>query len=162
MKKKIKGIWFYGLAGSGKTFASQKISKLINNSFIIDGDLVRQNVSFELGYTPDDRKKQLLKVFGITKIALYNNYFPIISTVSMYKNIFKKCKEEKILIIKIVRPMEQILKLRKIYDVGKNVVGVDIDLKDFRTRILENSGEISFENTLKSLLFEYELIAKTI
>ena len=162
MKKKIRGIWFYGLAGSGKTFASQKILKLVNHSFVIDGDVVRQNVSFELGYTPNDRKKQLLKVFGITKIVLCNNYFPIISTVSMYEDIFKKCKEENILIIKIVRPMNQIFKLRKIYNVGKNVVGVDIDLQNFKTKIVKNIGDISFEEKLKSLLFEYEIIDKTI
>ena len=80
----------------------------------------------------------------------------------MYEDIFKKCKEEKILIIKIVRPMNQIFELRKIYNVGKNVVGVDIDLQNFKTKIVKNIGDMSFEEKLKSLLFEYEIIAKTI
>ena len=80
----------------------------------------------------------------------------------MYEDIFKKCKEENILIIKIVRPMNQIFKLRKIYNVGKNVVGVDIDLQNFKTKIVKNIGDISFEEKLKSLLFEYEIIDKTI
>ena len=48
---KSNGLWFYGLSGSGKTYASKYLKKLINNSFIIDGDEIRKNISFDLNYT---------------------------------------------------------------------------------------------------------------
>ena len=58
-KKKITGIWFFGLAGAGKTFASQICGNLIDRSFLIDGDDVRKFVSFDLGYSEIDREIQI-------------------------------------------------------------------------------------------------------
>ena len=59
-----KGIWLFGLSGSGKTYISKKISKKIKNSFIIDGDEVRKLISFDLGYKKSDRIKQNKRVLG--------------------------------------------------------------------------------------------------
>ena len=42
-KKKIRtGIWFFGLSGTGKSFASKFIGKYHKNCLIIDGDVVRK------------------------------------------------------------------------------------------------------------------------
>ena len=65
---KLKGIWFYGLAGCGKSFASKCIKNLINKSIIIDGDDVRKNISFDLGYDLKSRKIQIRRLLGIGKI----------------------------------------------------------------------------------------------
>ena len=51
MKKNFKGIWFYGISGSGKSFASKYLNKIKKNSIIIDGDFVRKHISFDLNYT---------------------------------------------------------------------------------------------------------------
>ena len=64
MKLKYNGIWLFGLSGSGKTFASKFISHKINNSFIIDGDEVREHISFDLDYDLDSRLIQLKRIFG--------------------------------------------------------------------------------------------------
>ena len=45
MKLGVKGIWLYGLAGSGETFTSHILNKKLDNSFIIDGDEVRKHIS---------------------------------------------------------------------------------------------------------------------
>ena len=68
--KKISGIWFYGMSGSGKTFATKIIAKKKKNSILIDGDDVRKFLSQDLGYNINERKIQIRRVFGITKIAL--------------------------------------------------------------------------------------------
>ena len=59
MQLKTNGIWLYGLAGSGKTFASKCLMQTIQKGFIIDGDDVREFISTDLDYTVDDRKIQL-------------------------------------------------------------------------------------------------------
>ena len=69
MNKK-KGIWFYGLSGSGKSYASILINKKIKNSIVIDGDEVRKNISFDLKYSKKDRNIQLKRMLGIGKIAI--------------------------------------------------------------------------------------------
>ena len=48
LTKKFKGIWFYGLSGSGKTISSKFLKKKIKDSLIIDGDKVRKLISFDL------------------------------------------------------------------------------------------------------------------
>ena len=56
LPKTTKGLWFYGLAGSGKTFASLLVSSLIDHSFVIDGDMVRKFVSTDLNYSVADHE----------------------------------------------------------------------------------------------------------
>ena len=85
--KKYKGLWFFGLSGSGKTYISKKIAKKIENSFLIDGDVVRSLLSFDLGYSLKDRIKQNKRVLGLAQIAILNNKFPIISSVYLDPSI---------------------------------------------------------------------------
>ena len=76
--RKIRGIWFYGMSNSGKSFASRYIKKKNKkNNVILDGDEIRKYVSFDLGYTLKDRKTQILRVFGLAKILINSNVFPI-------------------------------------------------------------------------------------
>ena len=95
MKKIYKGIWFYGLSGSGKTYASKVLNKKIGNSIIIDGDIVRKYISWNLGYSKADREIQIKRVYGIGKIAIKSDIFPIISTVYFNNQLNLRCKKKK-------------------------------------------------------------------
>jgi adenylylsulfate kinase len=90
LKNKYKSLWFFGLSGSGKTYISKKIAKKIKNSFLIDGDVVRSLISFDLGYSLNDRIKQNKRVLGLAKIAILNNQFLIISSVYLDPTISKE------------------------------------------------------------------------
>lgn len=92
----FKGLWLFGLSGSGKTYLSNKISKKIKNSFIIDGDEVRKFISFDLGYKKSDRIQQNKRVLGIAKIVMKNGYYPIISSVYLDPKIFLEAKKKKL------------------------------------------------------------------
>ena len=146
--KRFKGLWFYGLAGSGKSFASQFLKPVIANSFVIDGDVVREYISTDLAYSVEDRTKQIFRIFGIGKIAIINNKFPIMSSVSMSDNMLKTCDREDIAVVLIKRPMEQLKIVRHLYTSENNVVGVDLPLANLDTLTLENDGTKSFEITL--------------
>ena len=95
LKKKYKGIWFYGFSGSGKTFISKILYKKIKNSVIIDGNKVRKLISTELNYSKKDRELQIKRVVGIGKIIMDSDKFPIISTVYFNKEINFKCKKKR-------------------------------------------------------------------
>ena len=125
MKKKIKGIWLFGLSGSGKTYISNYLKKKIKKNLIIDGDIVRKYVSTDLGYDKKSRHIQVNRVFGISKIAMLSGYFPIISTVFMNNKISKILKKEKIILVKVVRSMKNV-EIKKTYKKRKNIVGKDI------------------------------------
>ena len=51
MIKKYKGLWLYGISGSGKSFASKYLKSKIKNSFLVDGDKIREINNDDLGYT---------------------------------------------------------------------------------------------------------------
>ena len=145
----VVGLWFYGLAGSGKSFASIFISSRIENSFIIDGDVVREHVSSDLAYSPEDRVKQISRIYGIGKIAITNKRFPIMSSVFMNEDLFLKCKKENIAVIQIKRPFKQLRLVRDLYLDENNVVGIDLPLPDLDAPVFLNDGTQKFENKLK-------------
>jgi len=142
MKLEFKGVWFFGLSGSGKTFASRILNKKLDNSFIIDGDEVRKHVSFDLGYSKIDRNKQLERLIGLNKIVLRNKLFPICSSVIMTEKISEACKNENIKVLQILRSFDQIQKVRKIYDLDHNVVGKDIKQPEIITDKIFNDGNV--------------------
>ena len=123
LKNIHKGIWFFGLSGSGKTFLSKKISKKIKKSFLIDGDIVRDLISFDLGYKKSDRIKQNKRVLGIAKIAIKNGYYPIISSVYLDPKIAGNAKKNGIKIINVVTTNKRVN--RKLLN-KKNIVGKSI------------------------------------
>lgn len=143
-----KGLWFYGLSGSGKSYASVIVNSFIPNPFIIDGDAVRKHISTDLGYTAGDRAIQINRLYGIAQISLENKKFPIISSVSMSKELLKKCEKENISVVKIERAFEQLQKIRDLYDGKKNVVGLDIPLADLDVPTLINDGTQNFKRTV--------------
>tara|TARA_Y100000590_G_C15382542_1_gene886895 strand:+ start:201 stop:671 length:471 start_codon:yes stop_codon:yes gene_type:complete len=141
MKKKIKGVWFYGLSGSGKTFISKTIKKKIPNSVIIDGDKVRKLISKDLNYSRNDRKIQIRRILGISKIVVDSNIFSISSSVYYDKFVQNKCKKIGILPIKIIRKnFNRILKTHKTYKNKSNVVGRDIFYQNIQTIEVINDG----------------------
>ena len=152
---KTRGLWFYGLAGSGKSFASKVISTKVNRGFIIDGDVVRQHISFDLGYSMPDRETQIRRIFGIGRIAIQNKMFPIMSSVMMNEELVEFCYEEKISVVQIERDFEALTKVRDIYDGQGSVVGINLPLPELTTPSLKNDGTSKFVRKL-------ELYAKSI
>ena len=149
----IKGIWFYGMSNAGKTFASNYLAKILKKPvLIIDGDVVRKYISNDLGYTLKDRKIQIKRVFGISKISIKSNIFPIISTVYMNKSLQIKLSRDKIKLIEIAREKKQLFK-KKTYKEKKNIVGIDIKFNQLRTKKIFNTGDIKFFKELKKLIF---------
>ena len=149
--KRPKGIWFYGLSGSGKSFASAICKEFIPNAFVVDGDDVRKHVSTDLFYSEIDRKVQIKRTLGISKIVMKNNMFPIISTVTMQSDLLIECNKLQIEVILLNRPMDQIHQVREIYKNESNVVGKDIVLEKFDIRTLTNDGTNKFDKLLREL-----------
>ena len=153
-KRKINGIWFYGLSGSGKTTASSFLKeKIFKNSFVIDGDKVRKYISYDLSYNLKDRLIQLNRVLGICRIAHVSNVFTMVSTVYMDDKTLMKLKKLNIKVIKIERDFESLKKF-KVYK-NKNVVGLDIKAKILNTDVIFNDGTSSFFTDLKKFFIKY-------
>ena len=155
--KKFKGIWFYGMSGAGKSIASKFLKKKIKRSITIDGDKVRKYVSFDLGYSIKDRKIQILRVYGLIKLAVESDIFPIASTVYMNKQIMQKLKTNKILLVRITRNFNKIKNRKNIYNnkmvdvIGKDILNPKLN-KVFK---IENNKTINFfKKNIERLIHE--------
>ena len=131
-----KGLWLFGLSGSGKTYLSNKISKKVKYPFIIDGDEVRKFISYDLSYKKSDRIKQNKRVLGLAKIAIKNGYFPIISSVYLDPKIFNEAKKNKIRIVNVLRSNNF---TNKKLGNKKNIVGKSIKQPKLKCEIFDNT-----------------------
>ena len=124
-----------------KTYASKYLKKLINNSFIIDGDEIRKNISFDLNYTLIDRKLQVKRVLGLAKICIDQNLYPIISTVYFDKKLQKELKKVRIKLVEIIRNDEIVNYKLKNY---LNVIGKDISQEDIECNKIINDRKFKY------------------
>ena len=155
-----KGLWFCGLAGSGKTTAAKYLKKKIKKTILIDGDEVRKYVSRDLGYSEKDRVKQISRLLGMGIISIKSNIFPIITSVYMDKKTLLNCKKNQILVVEIERDFKKIVKVRKIYKNSKNVVAKDIKKKKLNVPIIYNEDLKFFYNKLNKLNWKISIKIK--
>ena len=138
-----KGLWFFGLSGSGKTYLSKKIFKIKKKAFLIDGDVVRKLISFDLGYSLKDRVEQNKRVLGLAKIVINNGYFPIISSVYLDPKVFIELKKNKIKVINVIAPQKKYN--NKLLN-KKNIVGKSIKQPYLNCEVFKNFDKKSFLN----------------
>lgn len=150
--KKIKGVWFYGLSGAGKSYASHILKNLIKHSIIVDGDDVRKWVSTDLKYSKKHREIQISRIFGICKIIIKSNFFPIASSVYFNQRLLKLCSKNNVLVYKIEREnFDAITKIHKTYKNKKNVVGKDIAYPIIKSNKILNDNTPNFLKSIKKI-----------
>ena len=67
-------IWFTGLSGSGKSTICNSLEELLYtkkvNTFILDGDSVRNGLNKDLSFSNDDRSENIRRVAEVSKILM--------------------------------------------------------------------------------------------
>lgn len=90
-------IWFTGLSGSGKSTLAKEISKKFNqlniSSYILDGDLMRDGLNNDLGFSISDRQENIRRIGEVAKILLSSGIFPIVASISPLELQRKKVKQ---------------------------------------------------------------------
>ena len=82
-------LWFTGLSGSGKT----TLAKLMENELKargirverLDGDVVRQSLTADLGFSKEDRDKNIQRVTFVAKLLSRNGVGVLASFISPYR-----------------------------------------------------------------------------
>jgi adenylylsulfate kinase len=91
MQRDHKGfvLWFTGLSGSGKTTLAKLIEKELKARGIrierLDGDVVRQNLTADLGFSKEDRDKNIQRVTFVAKLLSRNEVGVLASFISPYR-----------------------------------------------------------------------------
>jgi adenylylsulfate kinase len=84
-------VWFTGLSGSGKS----TIAEMLYHEFqargmkteILDGDVVRQNLSKGLGFSKEDRDTNIRRIGFVAELLTRNGVATICCPISPYKAI---------------------------------------------------------------------------
>ena len=82
-------LWFTGLSGAGKTTISEIVEKELRERLgrveVLDGDIVRTNLSKGLGFSRADRNTNILRIGFVAKLLARNGVAVIVSAISPYK-----------------------------------------------------------------------------
>ena len=91
-------IWLTGLPGSGKTTIAKVLyPKLKESGFkvdLLDGDIVRKELSPELGFTKQDREIHARRVVYLCKLLSRNGITTIVSLISPYREFRRYARSE--------------------------------------------------------------------
>jgi adenylylsulfate kinase len=82
-------LWFTGLSGSGKTTISEIVEHELRERErrveVLDGDIVRTNLSKGLTFSRDDRNINVLRIGFVANLLTRNGVGVIVSAISPYK-----------------------------------------------------------------------------
>jgi adenylyl-sulfate kinase len=84
-------IWFMGLSGSGKSTLSSRLSEALRNRgrpvVLLDGDSLRNSLSRDLGFSPDDRTENLRRAAELSKIVAGNGCIVVAAFITPDENM---------------------------------------------------------------------------
>jgi len=84
-------IWFTGLSGSGKTTIAHAVEeKLLQSGVpveILDGDVIRENLSKGLGFSKEDRDINIRRIAFVAHLLQRNGVFVITAAISPYEAV---------------------------------------------------------------------------
>jgi adenylylsulfate kinase len=82
-------LWFTGLSGSGKTTISEIVEHELRERErhveVLDGDIVRTNLSKGLTFSREDRNINVLRIGFVANLLTRNGVGVIVSAISPYK-----------------------------------------------------------------------------
>jgi adenylylsulfate kinase len=82
-------LWFTGLSGAGKTTISEIVERVLRERFghveVLDGDIVRTNLSKGLGFSREDRDTNILRIGFVAELLTRNGVGVIVSAISPFK-----------------------------------------------------------------------------
>lgn len=84
-------LWFTGLSGSGKTTLSRKVEEILLERGlkveVLDGDVVRTNLSKGLGFSKEDRDTNIKRIGFVCNLLTRNDVVAIAAAISPYRDI---------------------------------------------------------------------------
>jgi adenylylsulfate kinase len=89
-------LWFTGLSGAGKTTISKLIEKELRSRRhrleILDGDVVRENLSKGLGFSKEDRDTNIRRIAFVADLLSRNGVPVITAAISPYRETRREAR----------------------------------------------------------------------
>lgn len=91
-------IWFTGWSGSGKTTLAIALEKQLRQRGVcyvqrLDGDVVRQDLTSDLGFSKEDRDENIKRVTFVADLLSNNGVATFVSFISPYREARDKARK---------------------------------------------------------------------
>ena len=84
-------LWFTGLSGAGKTTIAEIVERELRQRHgkieVLDGDIVRTNLSKGLGFSREDRDTNVLRIGFVADLLTRNGVGVIVSAISPFREV---------------------------------------------------------------------------
>ena len=98
MEQKGVTVWFTGLSGAGKTALALRLEEELKRRGLkverLDGDIVRQGLTRDLGFSKEDRDKNIERVTFVAKLLTRNGVAVLCSFISPYRAVRANSRQE--------------------------------------------------------------------
>jgi adenylylsulfate kinase len=105
-------VWTTGLSGSGKTTIARELARRLRERGvkveILDGDVVRTNLSKGLGFSKEDRDTNIRRIGFVANLLSRNGVIAITAAISPYRAIRDEVREttERFIEVYVNAPIE--------------------------------------------------------
>ncbi len=92
-------IWFTGLSGAGKTTLAQRVvealkARGITRIELLDGDVIRTNLSKGLGFSKEDRDTNIRRIGWVCEVLTRNDVVAVASAISPYRDVRDEVRQK--------------------------------------------------------------------
>jgi adenylyl-sulfate kinase len=98
LEQKGVTVWFTGLSGAGKTALALRLEDVLKERGLrverLDGDIVRQGLTRDLGFSKEDRDKNIERVTFVAKLLTRNGVAVLCSFISPYRAVRHASRRE--------------------------------------------------------------------
>lgn len=98
MKQRGVTVWFTGLSGAGKTTICRAVENEIRarnlNLEVLDGDVVRENLTKGLGFSKADRDENIRRIGFVAQLLTRNGVIVLVSAISPYRSVREEVRDK--------------------------------------------------------------------
>ena len=91
-------VWFTGLSGAGKTTIRMAVEQELRarglKVEVLDGDIVRQNLTRGLGFSKEDRDENIRRIGFVAHLLSRNGVIVLVSAISPYRAIRDEVRQK--------------------------------------------------------------------
>lgn len=90
-------VWFTGLSGAGKSTLAQALAASLRDRGmgveVLDGDVVRENLSKGLGFSKEDRDTNIRRIGFVAELLTRNGVVVLVAAISPYREVRDEVRE---------------------------------------------------------------------
>jgi adenylylsulfate kinase len=98
MQQRGVTVWFTGLSGAGKTTITRAVEQELRSHDyrveVLDGDIVRENLTKGLGFSKEDRDENIRRIGFVSHLLTRNGVIVLVSAISPYRAMREEVREK--------------------------------------------------------------------